>query len=429
MQGKALPGFRDFYPEELALKNHIFATWRAVAARYGFEEYDGPPLEPLELYTQKSGDEIVQQLYNFTDKGDRQVALRPEMTPTLARMVGARAQALKKPIRWFSIPQLFRYERQQRGRLREHFQLNMDLIGESSPLADAELMAAAIDIMRAFGLGPADVQARISDRRVLRALLLGAGVPEAKLSDAFVLIDRAERMPEADLVRAVREALGKPDSFLEIARLKGLDPVIAALSKVKGGEEAGEPLITAVKALGAMGLGDFAQVDLSIVRGLAYYTGVVFELFDAKRELRAICGGGRYDGLLKSLGGIDLPALGFGMGDVVLGELLKERGAVPKIAGRLEAFLVAVSGEDVPFVLKLAHDLRDKGVAVEYGLKPKAVRNQIELAAARGAARAVIVGPDERASGLLVVKDLRTGSEAKVPHQTVLGGYFDGMAG
>ena len=298
MQGKALPGFRDFYPEELALKNHIFATWRSVAARYGFEEYDGPPLEPLELYTQKSGDEIVQQLYSFTDKGDRQVALRPEMTPTLARMVGARAQALKKPIRWFSIPQLFRYERQQRGRLREHFQLNMDLIGESSPLADAELVAAAIDIVRAFGLGPADVQARVSDRRVLRALLLGAGVPEAKLSEAFVLIDRAERMPEADLVRAVREALGKPDSFLQIARLKGLEPVIAALSKVKGGEEAGEPLVTAVRALGAMGLGDFVQVDLSIVRGLAYYTGVVFELFDAKRELRAICGGGRYDGLV-----------------------------------------------------------------------------------------------------------------------------------
>jgi histidyl-tRNA synthetase len=429
MQGKALPGFRDFYPEELALRNHIFATWRAVAARYGFEEYDGPPLEPLELYTQKSGDEIVQQLYSFTDKGDRQVALRPEMTPTLARMVGARAQALKKPIRWFSIPQLFRYERQQRGRLREHFQLNMDLIGESSPLADAELMAAAIDIMRAFGLGPADVQARISDRRVLRALLLGAGVPEAKLSEAFVLIDKAERMPEADLVRAVREALGKPDAFLQIARLKGLEPVIAALSKVKGGEEAGEPLVTAVKALGAMGLGDFVQVDLSIVRGLAYYTGVVFELFDAKRELRAICGGGRYDGLLKSLGGIDLPALGFGMGDVVLGELLKDRGAVPKTGGRLEAFLVAVSGEDVPFVLKLAHDLRDKGVAVEYGLKPKAVRNQIELAAARGAARAVIVGPEERASGLVVVKDLSSGSEAKVPLAAIVGGYFDGMAG
>src|SRR5712691_5429652 len=189
MQGKALPGFRDFYPEELALKNHIFATWRAVAARYGFEEYDGPPLEPLDLYTQKSGDEIVQQLYSFTDKGDRQVALRPEMTPSLARMVGARAQALKKPIRWFSIPQLFRYERQQRGRLREHFQLNMDLIGEPGPLADVEIIAAAVDILRALGFGPQDVKLRVSDRRVLRALLVGYGVTEEELPAAFRALD------------------------------------------------------------------------------------------------------------------------------------------------------------------------------------------------------------------------------------------------
>src|SRR6266496_1698898 len=179
MQGQALPGFRDFYPEELALRNHIFTTWRDVAQRYGFQEYDGPPLEPLDLYTQKSGDEIVQQLYGFRDKGDRDVALRPEMTPTLARMVGARAQALKKPIRWFSIPQLFRYERQQRGRLREHFQLNMDVIGEAGPAADAELIAAGVDIVRAFGFAAGDVQARLSDRRVLRALLLGGGVTAA----------------------------------------------------------------------------------------------------------------------------------------------------------------------------------------------------------------------------------------------------------
>src|SRR5213075_3334457 len=196
MQGQALPGFRDFYPDDLALRNHIFATWRDVARRYGFQEYDGPPLEPLELYTEKSGEEIVQQLYAFQDKGERQVALRPEMTPTLARMVGARAQALKKPIRWFSIPQLFRYERQQRGRLREHFQLNMDIVGEAGPLADAELMAAAVDIMRAFGLGPQDVQLRVSDRRVIRYLLGAAGVTEAQLGTAFAVIDRSERVPK-----------------------------------------------------------------------------------------------------------------------------------------------------------------------------------------------------------------------------------------
>src|SRR5881392_3045875 len=189
----SLPGFRDFYPEEFAARAHILETWRQVARRFGLVEYDGPPLEALDLYTRKSGDEIVQQLYTFRDKGDRDVALRPEMTPTLARMVGARVQALKKPIRWFSIPQLFRYERQQRGRLREHFQLNMDIIGEAGPLADAELIAASIDIMRAFGFGPNDFKARLSDRRVIRTLLLGYGVPEQKLPQAFAILDRTGR--------------------------------------------------------------------------------------------------------------------------------------------------------------------------------------------------------------------------------------------
>src|SRR5438094_2378180 len=242
MQGQALPGFRDSYPEELAFRNSIFATWREVARRYGFQEYDGPPLEPLELYTEKSGEEIVQQLYAFEDKGGRKVALRPEMTPTLARMVGARAQALKKPIRWFSIPRLFRYERQQRGRLREHFQLNMDIIGEASPLADAELIAAAIDIMRAFGFKAADVQVRVSDRRVLRTLLLGRGITEAQLPTAFEAIDKSERVPKDVVATKLREAgMGKreTDAVFEIPALRGLDAVLTALGKVKGGEEAG----------------------------------------------------------------------------------------------------------------------------------------------------------------------------------------------
>src|ERR1700704_222683 len=292
MQGQALPGFRDFYPDELALKNHIFATWREVARRYGFQEYDGPPLEPLELYTDKSGEEIVQQLYAFEDKGGRKVALRPEMTPTLARMVGAHAQALKKPIRWFSIPQLFRYERQQRGRLREHFQLNMDIIGEASPLADAELIAAAIDIMRAFGLKATDVRARVSDRRVLRTLLLGRGLTEAQLPTAFEVIDKSERVPKEALAEILTKAgIGKreTDAVFEIVALRGLDAVTAALGKGGGGGEAGEPLREAVGALEAMGLGDFILVDLTIVRGLAYYTGIVFELFDTGKSLRAIC--------------------------------------------------------------------------------------------------------------------------------------------
>jgi len=388
-----------------------------VATRYGFEEYDGPPLEPLDLYIQKSGEEIVGQLYTFRDKGDRDVALRPEMTPTLARMVGARAPALKKPIRWFSIPQLFRYERQQRGRLREHFQLNLDIIGEAGPLADAELIAAGIDVLRAFGLGPADVQARISDRRVLRTLLLGQGLPEAQLAVAFGAIDRSERVPHDVLAEGLREAgIGKreTDAVFEIAALRGLDSVLAALATVKGGAQVGEPLVEACGALDAMGLGGFVEIDLAIVRGLAYYTGIVFELFDAGRSLRAICGGGRYDGLLKELSGVDLPALGFGMGDVVLGELLTERGIAPAASARLDAFLVAVGGEDVAPVLKLAHQLRDRGVAVEYGLHHSAIRKQLELAAARGAPLAVIVGPEERKAGVAVVRDLKTGAERRV---------------
>ena len=414
MQGQALPGFRDFYPDALALRNYIFATWRSVATRYGFEEYDGPPLEPLELYTQKSGEEIAGQLYEFTDKGDRRVALRPEMTPTLARMVGARAQALKKPIRWFSIPQLFRYERQQRGRLREHFQLNMDLIGEAGPLADAELMAAAVDIVRALGFGPQDVKLRVSDRRVLRALLVGHGISEAELPAAFAAIDKSERNPKQIT----------SDSVRQVAALRGIDGVRGALAKLPGGEDVGGPLSEALGALQAMGLGDFVEVDLTIVRGLAYYTGIVFELFDAGKSLRAICGGGRYDGLLKALGGVDLPALGFGMGDVVLGELLRERKGSFEASARLDAFLVAVSGDDVAPVLALAHQLRDRGVAVEYGLRHAAVRKQLELAAARGAPRAVIIGPDERAAQVAVVRDLGAGKEEKVPIAQLLNGFF-----
>src|SRR5688572_997057 len=197
MKTQPLPGFRDFYPDDLALRAHIFQTWRTVASRYGFEEYDGPPLEPLDLYTAKSGDEIVGQLFDFTDKGDRRVTLRPEMTPTFARMVSVHAKAAPKPVRWFSTPQLFRYERQQRGRLREHFQLNVDIVGEAGVAADAELLAVAIDIMRALGLGPDDVVARVSDRRLLASILRGLGLAEESLGAAYGIIDKVERQPRA----------------------------------------------------------------------------------------------------------------------------------------------------------------------------------------------------------------------------------------
>jgi histidyl-tRNA synthetase len=429
MKSQPLPGFRDFYPDDLALRSHIFRTWRTVATRYGFEEYDGPPLEPLELYTAKSGAEIVGQLYAFEDKGGRQVALRPEMTPTLARMVAARANGLKKPIRWFSIPQLFRYERQQRGRLREHFQLNCDLLGEPGPLADAEIIALAVDVMRAFGLGPADVRVRLSDRRVLQALLLAAGVPAERLPDAYQAVDKFERM-RRDELEAQLAGLGLGtkaiDTVLGVAQLKGLHAVEAEFARL-GADPAGlAPLREVLAALGAMGLGEFVDVDLSIVRGLAYYTGTVFELFDAGRTLRAICGGGRYDTLLQGLGGVDLPALGFGMGDVVLGELLKERGLAAGGTTSLDVFVAAVTDEDVPHVLGLTRELREAGLSAEYALGHQPVGKQLKLADARGARVAVVIGPDDRARGEVQVKDLAAKSQRAVPRADVVAQLADG---
>ena len=424
MQTKALPGFRDFYPADLALRAHIFRTWRMVATRYGFEEYDGPPLESLDLYTAKSGDEIVGQLYNFTDKGDRQVALRPEMTPTLARMVAAQASQFKKPIRWFSIPQLFRYERQQRGRLREHFQLNCDLIGEPGPLADAEIIALAIDVMRAFGLGPQDVRVRLSDRRVLTSILQHRGVPPAGMARAFDFIDKVERLRREQ----IEELASRPQPFapatardlVEISRIRGWEQLEMELARSPEIGQAAEPLREVQRSLVAMGLGDFIEVDLTIVRGLAYYTGVVFELFDAGRTLRAICGGGRYDNLLDALGGVQMPAVGFGMGDVVLAELLKDRGLAPAESSSIDVFLAFITEADLPQVQALAHDLRDSGLRVEYALSRQSVGKQLNLANNRNARLAIVVGPDERARGEIVIKDLRGGSQETVSLQSTV---------
>jgi histidyl-tRNA synthetase len=423
MQPKALPGFRDFYPADLALRAHIFGTWRAVAARYGFEEYDGPPLEPLELYTAKSGEEIVGQLYAFGDKGGRDVAMRPEMTPTLARMVAARANGLKKPIRWFSIPQLFRYERQQRGRLREHFQLNADLIGEPGPLGDAEIIALAVDSVRAFGLGPSDFRVRLSDRRLLTALLRGLGLDEAQSAVVYQVLDKLERVPEAVSVERLEQAgvaRGTIDRILALARLRSWDALAAAAGDAGKALDAGAPLERTIAALDAMGLGGYLDLDLGVVRGLAYYTGTVFELFDARGELRAICGGGRYDNLLAALGGVDLPALGFGMGDVVLAELLRDRGLAPAAGATVDVFLAAIGSDDLPEMLGLAHELREAGLRAEYALAPQAVGKQLKLADSRGARVAIVIGPDDRARGEVMMKDLAANAQRGVPRDQVV---------
>jgi histidyl-tRNA synthetase len=397
MSQKPLPGFRDFYPEQFAERAHIFETWRRVVRRYAFLEYDGPPLEPLELYTQKSGDEIVTQLYNFVDKGDRPVAMRPEMTPTFARMVGAKAQTLRKPVRWFSLPQLFRYERTQKGRLREHFQLNVDIVGESDVLADAELLSIAVEIMRAFGLSDTDVRARVSDRRLLNALLEDLGIAEPVWTGVYAVLDKLERQPREVSAEKLAHA-GLDEATAEVILGFG-DLDFAAVQARFGGSVVVRPHLDRfaayLEALDALGVATWVRFDLTIVRGLAYYTGIVFELFDNVGEFRAICGGGRYDNLLKSLGGADLPALGFGMGDVVIGELLRARGLMQS-RDVAPGFWVA-QAPDSPSApreaLQTAAALRQSGWVVEYALKAQKLDKQLEAGRKAGVHTFVVVDP------------------------------------
>ena len=415
MSQGALPGFRDFYPEQLATRNYLMKAWRDVARRYGFVEYDGPPLEPLDLYTRKSGEEIVGQLYNFTDKGGREVALRPEMTPTLARMVAARANALRKPIRWFSVPQLFRYERQQKGRLREHFQLNVDIIGEPSVAADAELLAVAIDVMRAVGLTPADVRARVSDRKLLSALLRHAGVTASELPSLFSAIDKMGREPRDVTMGKIEKAVASTDARRRVAdlldRSKDLDGIAAAFN---GSPDVDREVAAMREYLGflkSLGVGDWIDFDLSIVRGLAYYTGKVFELFDARGEFRAICGGGRYDELLSTIGDVDLPALGFGMGDVVLTEILRARSLLPTPQLATDYWIAADDEALLREVMSVAGRLRAKSASVEYALRPQSLSRQLKTASTAGVRNVVLLRKTDYEKGTVTLKTMADGSE------------------
>ncbi len=327
--------------------------------------------------------------YNFVDKGGREVSLRPEMTPTLARMAASKANALRKPVRWFSMPQLFRYERQQRGRLREHFQLNVDIIGEPDVTADAELLAVAIEVMRGCGLTSADVRARVSDRRLLRAILAAFGVDDTQASTVFAVVDKFERQPR-DVSREKLAGAGMSaaaiDSLFALLGDITLDEI-----KRQFGDNADVAALLAdferyFECLDGLGVADWVTIDLKIVRGLAYYTGIVFELFDTKGELRAICGGGRYDNLLQALGGVDLPALGFGMGDVVLAELLRDRGLLPSRAEGPQVWVAAETDKRQRDVRRVATALRRGGVSVEYALRDQAIMKQVKAAKSAGAA-------------------------------------------
>jgi histidyl-tRNA synthetase len=384
----ALPGFRDFYPDDCAFRNAIFRTWRGIAHRYGFVEYDGPPLEPLDLFTKKSGQEIVGQLYAFKDKGDRDIALRPEMTPTLARLVTARHKDFKKPLKWFAVPQVYRYERPQKGRGREHYQFNCDIIGEASLEADVELIALLIDTLRAFGLTAQDFVIRLSDRQFWSDFMNEKAVPEDQRYAFIQAIDKSEREERA--VTAQKLGPAADDVFAVLA-----DPSVRT----------SERLDTVEAGLRARGLGDFLKRDYTVVRGLAYYTGVVFEAFDRSGEFRAIAGGGRYDTLLKNLGGVDLPALGFGMGDMVLGDLLKAKQWTPFDPG-FRIYIAIADEKYRPRAMQVLQDLRHRlEYPIIYPFNPTKVGKQFQQAEEQHCDVALVV--DEAIeNGLIGLKDL-----------------------
>ncbi len=403
-----LPGFRDFLPEPLPhkdswsadLRQHILETWRRTARRYGFREYDAPPLEPTELYTLKSGEEIVQQLFHFEDKGGRKVAMRPEMTPSLARLAAASERHYRKPIKWFAVPQLFRYEKQQKGRLREHFQFNADILGEADPAADAELIALLIDSLRALGLSSADFVVRLSSRQAWLRFFADAGGDPAQAEAFQQAVDKIER-EAAEAIDARLRATG------------------TSLEAVKAFIQAAEPtpeLQAILDNLRARGLEDFVRVDYGVIRGLAYYTGVVFEAFDRMGQFRAIAGGGRYDHLVKLVSGgrVDLPALGFGMGDVVLTELLKARGLVPDFAARVHTFVLIEDESLRGDSLRLVQRLREAGHSVEFPLTATKADRQFKRALELGASRTVRLQRDGE-SVAARVRDLAARTEEIVP--------------
>jgi histidyl-tRNA synthetase len=382
-----LPGFRDFFPDDCARRNYTLDTWRTVARRYGFVEYDGPVLEPMALYEKKSGGELVGQLFDFTDKGERHVTLRPEMTPTLARMVATRDREFKKPLKWFCVPQFFRYEKQQRGRLREFYQFNADIIGESSPAADAELIAVVVDSLRALGLSQNDFVVRLSSRAAWQQFFASRGGKPEDEYEFFQIVDKAERNPPEKTDAALAKFGLTAQQVLDFMRSKSptaeLSPILADLS--------------------ARGLGAYVEIDYAIVRGLAYYTGVVFEVFDRSKNERALAGGGRYDKLLALMsdGKVDLPALGFGMGDVVLANLIHD---TPAAKARMDAWTTKEHAADVyvviakeerrPDALAIVQRLREAGHRTDFPLTESKVGRQFQTAEQLGARLAVVIGDE-----------------------------------
>ena len=409
---KSVKGTRDFYPDDMRLRNWIADTWREVSLRNGFEEYDAPIFEYLDLFTIKSGDEIAEQLFSFTDRGGRNLAIRPEITPSLARMVNAKVNTLPRPIKWFSVPRLCRAENPQKGRLREFFQWNVDVIGADDVLADAECIYTAVDFLREVGLTPEDVVVRIGSRPLVVDKLRQLGVDDASLDKALTALDRRPKVvPEAfekqcadaglaaDQIAAICEFLDVPETDM-----------LKQLSEMEGVDAHRDDLLELRSHLEAMGVWAYCRFDWHIVRGLAYYTGIVYEVFAADAQLRAVAGGGRYDNLLEVLGGPQVGATGFGMGDVVLGILLAEKGKLPDSLAAADYFVIDGDGCEMSQLLKVVGELRKRGVSAEFSYKRANTGKQLKDANKRGAKAAVIV----RGAGEPVgVKNLTSGHQAE----------------
>jgi len=398
----------------MRIRNWLFDNFRASARSHGFEEYDSPVLEHEELYTRKQGEDITQQLYNFEDKGGRRVALRPEMTPSLARMVMARAGAMPTPIKWFSIPQCWRYERTQRGRGREHYQWNVDIWGSDAVQADAELLSVLVSFFEGVGLNADDLVIAISSRKVLEEVLGSLGISGDTFAATCIIVDKMDKLP-ADVVEEQLSEQGLDSDAIGTIRstlgLSDLDSLAAALGE---SSEAVAELATLFDLIDSYGIADWVAFDASVVRGLAYYTGPVFEAHDRGGKLRAICGGGRYDRLLSSLGGNDMPATGFGFGDMVIMELLNEKGLVPDLPSGNEDIVIAIDESLRGAAMSVASKLRANGRSVDLVLEDKRMKWAFRHAERTGAQRLVMVMPEEWAAGNVRIKELESGEESDV---------------
>ena len=407
-------GTRDFYPEDMRIRNWLFDNFQSAARSHGFEEYDSPVLEHEELYTRKQGEEITQQLYNFEDKGGRSVALRPEMTPSLARMVMARAGALPTPIKWFSIPQCWRYERTQRGRGREHYQWNVDIWGSDAIQADAELLSVLVSFFEGVGLNADDLVIRISSRKVLEEVLGSLGISGDAFAATCIIVDKMDKLPAEAVEQQLSEQGLNSDAIAAIQSILGLSDLDSLASALGEDSEAVTELASLFDLVDAYGIADWIAFDASVVRGLAYYTGPVFEAHDRAGKLRAICGGGRYDRLLSSLGGNDMPATGFGFGDMVIMELLNEKGLVPDLPSGNQDIVIAIDEDLRSAAMSVATKLRASGRLVDLVLEDKRMQWAFRHAERTGAQRLVMVMPDEWAAGNVRIKELESGEESDV---------------